>query len=122
MSIKAYAHRLQELISRQMLERYCDSLVLVVGLMGQRCGSPTGTHELGTEQKSEWVLISGETHHLLAKICAHSDRVAAALACPNADDFIHRQHKHLLVANPPRTGGFRDDATTARGACLTSGQ
>jgi len=46
--------RPQELISQQTLERFKNSLALVVGLMGQRFGSPTGTHESGTEEEFEW--------------------------------------------------------------------
>src|SRR6476661_7431733 len=40
--------RPQELITSQTLEKFRDSLALVVGIMGQRFGSPTGTHESGT--------------------------------------------------------------------------
>jgi len=50
--------RPQELITSQTLEKYRDSLALVVGLMGQRFGSPTGTHESGTEEEFEWALNS----------------------------------------------------------------
>lgn len=52
--------RPQELITQQTLERYTNSLALVIGLMGQRFGSPTGTHESGTEEEFEWAL----QHHL----------------------------------------------------------
>src|SRR5262249_4502897 len=50
--------RPQELITGQTLEKYRDSLALVVGLMGQRFGSATGTHESGTEEEFEWALNS----------------------------------------------------------------
>ena len=50
--------RPQQLISQQTLEKYSDSLALVVGLMGQRFGSPTGTNESGTEEEFEWALNS----------------------------------------------------------------
>lgn len=50
--------RPQELITRQTLDRYRDSLVLVVGLMGQRFGSPSGAHESGTEEELQWALES----------------------------------------------------------------
>ncbi|MBV8856139.1 MAG: NACHT domain-containing protein [Acidobacteria bacterium] len=43
--------RPQELITEQTLERFKDTLALVVGLMGQRFGSPSGTHESGTEEE-----------------------------------------------------------------------
>lgn len=45
--------RPQELITKQTLDRYRNSLALVIGLMGQRFGSPTGTHESGTEEEFE---------------------------------------------------------------------
>ncbi len=48
--------RPQELITAQTLDQYSDSLALVIGLMGQRFGSPTGTHESGTEEELEWAL------------------------------------------------------------------
>jgi len=48
--------RPQELITEQTLEKHRESLALVVFLMGQRFGSPTGTHESGTEEEFEWAL------------------------------------------------------------------
>ncbi len=50
--------RPQQLITRQTLERYRDSLALVIGLMGQKFGSPTGTNKSGTEEEFEWALNS----------------------------------------------------------------
>ncbi|GAG41813.1 unnamed protein product [marine sediment metagenome] len=48
--------RPQELITKQTLERFRESLALVIGIMGQRFGSPTGTHESGTQEEFEWAL------------------------------------------------------------------
>lgn len=48
--------RAQALITRQTLEKYRDSLALVIGLLGQRFGMPTGTHESGTEEELETAL------------------------------------------------------------------
>jgi Domain of unknown function (DUF4062) len=50
--------RPQELITSQTLEKYRESLALVIGLMSQRFGSPTGTHESGTEEEFDWALNS----------------------------------------------------------------
>jgi len=50
--------RPQELITKDTLERFRSSLALVIGLMGQRFGSPTGTSDSGTEEKSDWALNS----------------------------------------------------------------
>jgi hypothetical protein len=50
----------QELITAQTLKRFQDSLALVIGLMGQRFGSPTGKAESGTEEEFNWAL---ESHH-----------------------------------------------------------
>lgn len=50
--------RPQELITSQTLEKFKDSLALVVGIMAQRFGSPTGTHESGTEEEFEWAYNS----------------------------------------------------------------
>jgi hypothetical protein len=48
--------RAQQLITAQTLEKYRDSLALVVGLMGQRFGSPSGRYESGTEEELLWAL------------------------------------------------------------------
>ncbi|HXT64853.1 MAG TPA: NACHT domain-containing protein [Pyrinomonadaceae bacterium] len=46
--------RVQELITKQTLQRFKDSLALVIGIMGQRFGSPTGKADSGTEEEFEW--------------------------------------------------------------------
>jgi hypothetical protein len=48
--------RPQELITRQTLEKYKSSLALVVGIMGQRFGSPSGNAESGTEEEFNWAM------------------------------------------------------------------
>ncbi len=48
--------RPQELITGQTLERFKDSLALVIGIMAQRFGSPTGKAESGTEEEFRWAL------------------------------------------------------------------
>src|SRR5712691_2294496 len=50
--------RPQELITAQTLERFRDSLALVVGMMVQRFGSPTGKAESGTEEEFNWAIES----------------------------------------------------------------
>lgn len=52
--------RPQELITRQTLEKYRESLVLVIGIMAQRFGSPSGKAESGTEEEFNWAM---ESHH-----------------------------------------------------------
>ncbi len=54
--------RPQELITEQTLEKYRESLVLVIGIMGQRFGSPTGKAESGTEEEFNWAMESLEKH------------------------------------------------------------
>ena len=53
--------RPQELITEQTLERFQQSLALVIGIMAQRFGSPSGTHESGTEEEFEWAVESWQT-------------------------------------------------------------
>ena len=53
--------RPQELITSQTLERFKDSLVLIIGIMGQRFGSPTGNAESGTEEEFRWALNRHKT-------------------------------------------------------------
>jgi hypothetical protein len=50
--------RPQELITQQTLDTYRDSLALVVGIMGQRFGSPSGKAESGTEEEFNWAMES----------------------------------------------------------------
>jgi hypothetical protein len=50
--------RPQELITRQTLEKYQTSLALVIGIMAQRFGSPTGKAESGTEEEFNWAMES----------------------------------------------------------------
>jgi NACHT domain len=50
--------RPQELITKQTLDRYKDSLALVIGIMAQKFGSPTGNAESGTEEEFLWALDS----------------------------------------------------------------
>ena len=50
--------RPQELITEQTLEKYRQSLVLVIGIMGQRFGTPTGNAESGTEEEFNWAMES----------------------------------------------------------------
>ncbi|MCF8054506.1 MAG: hypothetical protein K9K75_04730, partial [Deltaproteobacteria bacterium] len=52
--------RPQELITRQTLEKYRDSLALVIGVMAQRFGSPTGKAESGTEEEFDWAMKSNQ--------------------------------------------------------------
>ena len=46
----------QKLITKQTFEKYRESLVLVIGILGQRFGTKTSTHESGTEEEFEWAL------------------------------------------------------------------
>src|SRR6185369_14882398 len=48
--------RPQELITKQTLQRFKDSLALVIGIMAQRFGSPTGNTESGTQEEFLWAL------------------------------------------------------------------
>jgi NACHT domain len=51
--------RPQQLITEQTLSRFQSSLALVIGIMAQRFGSPTGESESGTEEEFRWALA----HH-----------------------------------------------------------
>ena len=54
--------RPQELITQQTLEKYRDSLALIIGIMGQRFGSPSGKAESGTEEEFNWAMDSHLRH------------------------------------------------------------
>jgi hypothetical protein len=46
----------QKLITRPTLAKFRDTLVLVIGILGRRFGTPTSTHESGTEEEFETAL------------------------------------------------------------------
>ncbi len=48
--------RAQDLITADTLEQYKDSLALVIGLMGQRCGVGSDGHTSGTEEEFAWAM------------------------------------------------------------------
>ena len=50
--------RPQELITQQTLEKHRKSLALVIGIMAQRFGSPSGKAESGTEEEFNWAMES----------------------------------------------------------------
>jgi len=50
----------QKKINREILDRYGPSLVLMIGIIGQRFGSPTSTHDSGTLEEFEWALDNHE--------------------------------------------------------------
>ncbi len=52
--------RAQALITSQTLERFRDSLALVIGIMSQRFGSPTGEAGSGTEEEFRWALKNNQ--------------------------------------------------------------
>jgi formylglycine-generating enzyme required for sulfatase activity len=54
--------RPQQLITKQTLEKYKDSLVLFIGLLGQRFGTPTGNSESGTEEEFQIALAYRNEH------------------------------------------------------------
>src|SRR4051794_216212 len=50
--------RPQELITQQTLEKYRDSLALVIGIMAQRFGTPSGKAESGTKEEFDLAMAS----------------------------------------------------------------
>ncbi len=54
--------RPQQLITKQTLEKYKDSLVLFIGLLGQRFGTPTGDNQSGTEEEFQIALAYRQEH------------------------------------------------------------
>lgn len=115
--------RPQELITQQTLERYRDSLALVVGIMGQRFGSPTGNAESGTEEEFNWALKSyldsgwPEIKWFFRRVeqfvaPEDPDRIAAALEqWKKVRAFRQRMkdpNRPILYAEYPSPGGFRD--------------
>ena len=50
--------RPQELINQSTLEKYRDSLALVIGIMAQRFGTPSGKAESGTKEEFDIAMAS----------------------------------------------------------------
>ena len=113
--------RPQELITQQTLERFKDSLALVVGVMAQRFGSPTGEAESGTEEEFRWALEHHRLHGFpeikwffkrIENLVIPSDPDAAAEALDQWKKV--RAFRKELEAQPmylaeyPDTGGFKD--------------
>ncbi|NQU23368.1 MAG: NACHT domain-containing protein, partial [Candidatus Nealsonbacteria bacterium] len=115
--------RPQELITQQTLEKYRDSLALVVGIMAQRFGMPTGEAESGTEEEFNWALESnlGSSwpeikwfFRRVEKFVAPADpeEIAKALQQWNkVRAFRQRLQKNdppVFYAQYPGPSGFRD--------------
>jgi hypothetical protein len=90
--------RPQELITRQTLEKYRDSLALVIGIMGQRFGSPTGKAESGTEEEFHWAI---ESH--------------IASGFPEIKWFFRKVDKLELPADPDEADAALDQWKKVRG-------
>ena len=80
--------RPQELITAQTLERFRDSLALVIGIMGQRFGSPTGKAESGTEEEFNWALESHQQSGF-PEIKWFFRRIDRFVAPPDPDEIEH---------------------------------
>jgi hypothetical protein len=80
--------RPQELITAQTLMRFRDSLALVIGIMGQRFGSPTGKAESGTEEEFNWALQSHQPSGF-PEIKWFFRRIDRFVAPPDPDKIEH---------------------------------
>lgn len=113
--------RPQELITQQTLERFKESLALVVGLMAQRFGSPTGEAESGTEEEFRWALAQHRQHGF-PEIKWFFKRIERFVAPPDPDAIAEaaaqwqkvRAFREELKALPmyfaeyPDTASFRE--------------
>jgi DNA replicative helicase MCM subunit Mcm2 (Cdc46/Mcm family) len=115
--------RPQELITQQTLEKYHNSLALVIGVMGQRFGSPTGRAESGTEEEFNWAMDSHKKHGFpeIKWFFRKVDKLEIPTDPAQAREAIERWEKVLAfrqrmqdLRNPvfyteyPSPGGFRD--------------
>jgi len=80
--------RPQELITAQTLERFRDSQALVIGIMGQRFGSPTGKAESSTEGEFNWALES-HSQSGFPEIKWFFRRVDTFVAPPDPEEIEH---------------------------------
>jgi hypothetical protein len=103
--------RPQELITAQTLERFRDSLALVIGIMGQRFGSPTGKAESGTEEEfNAWLLEQQGTRITdrapVVALCANIVKDASGVAelKPQTRQSYRSAVEGTLAAFRPRSG------------------
>jgi hypothetical protein len=94
--------RPQELITKHSLERFKGSLALVVGLMAQRFGSPTGIAESGTEEEFRWALKSNQENGF-PEIKWFFRRVDKFVSPPDPDAIVEAASQWKKV------GAFRDE-------------
>lgn len=113
--------RPQELITQQTLERFKESLALVVGIMAQRFGSPTGEAESGTEEEFRLALAYHQQHGF-PEIKWFFKRIERFVAPPDPDAIVEaaaqwqkvRAFREELKALPmyfaeyPDAGGFKE--------------
>ncbi|MCK4276360.1 MAG: NACHT domain-containing protein, partial [Phycisphaerae bacterium] len=115
--------RPQELIAEQTLEKYRDSLALVIGIMGQRFGSPTGKAESGSEEEFNWAMESHENHGFpeikwffrkIEKLEMPTDPAEAREAIEQWEKVLAFRRRMQNLENPlfyteyPGSAGFRD--------------
>jgi energy-coupling factor transporter ATP-binding protein EcfA2 len=114
--------RPQELITAQTLERFRNSLALVIGIMGQRFGSPTGKAESGTEEEFNWALQSHQQSGF-PEIKWFFRRIDRFIAPPDPDEIEHALEQwkkvrafreRLQTLDPPVFYAEYPDATKFR--------
>ncbi len=115
--------RPQELITQQTLEKYRNSLALVIGIMGQRFGSPTGKAESGTEEEFKWAMENHQKHGFpeIKWFFRKTDKLETSTDLAEAHKALEQWEKVLAFRrrmqdfeNPvfyteyPNPAGFRD--------------
>ncbi len=115
--------RPQELITQQTLEKYRQSLALVIGIMAQRFGSPTGKAESGTEEEFNWAMQSHQKHGFpeikwffrkIDKLEMPTDLALARKAIEQWEKVLAFRGRMQDLENPvfyteyPGPAGFRD--------------
>lgn len=86
----------QDLITSQLLERYGKSLVLGIGILGQRFGTETPTYNSGTEAEFEW-LAARRREHGYPEVKWFFRRIAAFTAPPKKEEIREAQKQWQRV-------------------------
>ena len=115
--------RPQELITQQTLTKYQGSLALVIGIMAQRFGSPTGEADSGTEEEFNWAMESNQDtgfpevkwfFRKVDSLVIPPDPTAAASALEQWTKVLAFRKRMQDLNNPvfyaeyPSVEGFRD--------------
>lgn len=113
----------QDLINKATLDRFSSSLVLVIGIIGQRFGTPTKNYGSGTEEEFYWALRSNKERGFPdIKLFFRDSDTLTVSSDPKEADLAVRQFKRVIrfrkkvqqLTDPVFYGTYRDETDFSR--------